>query len=66
MKLRQGRKNPLNLYVQLGDEPDDDDLSVGYVRNPDVARWIVEETQDDGDGSSQRLETVIATLGAEK
>lgn len=45
MKLRQGRKNPLNLYVQFGDEPADGDLSIGYVRDERVARWIVLETQ---------------------
>lgn len=39
--LRQGRRNKSNLYVQFGDEPSDDDLSIGYISNPELARWIV-------------------------
>lgn len=44
MKIRQGRRNPHTLYVQLGDEPDHDrDISIGYVRFPEVACWLVME-----------------------
>jgi hypothetical protein len=40
--IRQGRKNPRNLYVQEGDEPADADVSIGYIRLPAVAAWMVE------------------------
>jgi hypothetical protein len=31
MKLRIGRKNIRTLYVQLGDEPSDQDLPIGFA-----------------------------------
>jgi hypothetical protein len=31
MKLRTGRKNPRNLYLQLGDEPASTDPPVGFL-----------------------------------
>lgn len=41
MMLRPGRKNPRNLYLQLGDEPDDTvDLPVGFLIDTDVAELI--------------------------
>ena len=42
MKLRLGRKNAQNLYIQSGDEPSDDDRAVGHICNPTVAYGIVE------------------------
>lgn len=43
MKLRAGRKNPRNLYLQLGDEPDDKvDLPVGFLIDTDAADLIGE------------------------
>lgn len=43
MKIRQGRRNGHNLYVQFEDEPSDDDISIGYIVDPDIARIIVHE-----------------------
>jgi len=40
--IRQGRKNPRNLYIQHGDEPSDTDISIGYIRLPTVAAWMTE------------------------
>ena len=42
MMLRQGRKNGHNLYLQLGNEPSDQDVSLGYIAIPEVAREIVD------------------------
>lgn len=42
MIIRQGRKNPRNLYIQVGEEPADTDISIGYVRLPAVAAWMTE------------------------
>lgn len=58
MKLRQGRKNPLNLYVQMDAEPSDDDLSIGYIRNLDVAHLIV-QAFDEAPWMCERLEGII-------
>lgn len=41
MKIRQGRKNPHTLYLQAGEEPSDDDVSIGYIRFPSMAPEIV-------------------------
>jgi hypothetical protein len=39
--LRAGRKNPRNLYLQLGAEPDDTkDLPVGFFIDTDVAELV--------------------------
>lgn len=41
MKLRPGRRNPRNLYIQVGDEPSDlNDLPVGFLIDTDVAALI--------------------------
>jgi hypothetical protein len=43
MKLRPGRKNPRNLYLQLGDEPDETvDLPIGFLIDTDTAALIAE------------------------
>lgn len=43
MKLRPGRRNPRNLYIQVGDQPDDKaDLPVGFMIDTDVAAIISE------------------------
>lgn len=40
-RLRAGRKNPRNLYLQIGDEPDETvDLPVGLLIDTDVAELI--------------------------
>lgn len=40
MKLRQGRKVPRNLYVQLFEEPSDADLDVGRVDSILLAAFV--------------------------
>jgi hypothetical protein len=42
MKLRPGRKNPRNLYLQLGDKPDDADPCLGLLIDTDTAELIAE------------------------
>lgn len=37
VKLRQGRRNQLNIYVQLGDEPSDSDPCLGLVLDQHAA-----------------------------
>jgi hypothetical protein len=51
-KLRLGRKISLTeglqtLYVQDGEEPDDDDKLVGMVSSPDLAKIIVRAVNAD-------------------
>lgn len=41
VRIRQGRKNPHNLYIQLGDQPSDYDPSLGYIRYPHWAAALV-------------------------
>jgi hypothetical protein len=42
MKIRQGTKNPHNLYAMRGEEPDPgNDVSIGYIRFPHIAAEIV-------------------------
>lgn len=40
MKLRPGRRNDRNLYLQLGDEPGDNDPCVGFFVDEGVAELI--------------------------
>jgi hypothetical protein len=40
MKLRPGRRNDRNLYLQLGDEPGDNDPCVGFFVDEGVADLI--------------------------
>lgn len=42
MKLRPGRKNPRNLYLQVGDEPGDADPSIGFFIDNDTAALIAD------------------------
>ena len=42
MKIRQGRRNKHNLYIMLGDEPSEHDISMGYIRFPQWAQTLVE------------------------
>jgi hypothetical protein len=37
MKIRTGRKNRRNLYLQLGDEPGNSDPCLGLMIDPEVA-----------------------------
>lgn len=41
VKIRQGRKVAKTIYVQLGEEPSDDDALVGYIEDPALASLIV-------------------------
>lgn len=48
MKIRQGRKNKLNLYLQLGSEPSDRDVCIGLIMYPHAAELICKRiSQDD-------------------
>jgi len=42
VKIRTGRKQDRNLYVQLGDEPSDDDEYPGVIFDPRRAAVLVE------------------------
>jgi hypothetical protein len=58
VKLRQGRKNPRNLYYQWHDEPSNDDVCLGLIIDPDVAAFLASEVNADID-AVHRLESVI-------
>lgn len=61
MKLRTGRRNPHNLYIQVGDNPsDDDDISIGYIKYPQLTPLIVE-----GFNSSSEVNSLLAGLVSE-
>jgi len=40
VKLRTGRRNTRNLYLQLADEPSDNDPCVGFMVDDDTAALI--------------------------
>lgn len=43
MKIRTGRRNPRNLYLQLGDDPSDTgDICLGLIIDPQVAAEIAD------------------------
>lgn len=42
MKLRTGRRNHRNLYLQRGDQPRDDDPCIGFMVDEEDARLIAE------------------------
>lgn len=46
MRLRQGRRNARTLYLQLGDDPSDQDVSLGFMVDPNVAALIGEALTD--------------------
>jgi hypothetical protein len=46
MKLRPGRKNPRNLYLQLGGVPADDDPCIGLLIDPGVAAVLGDALTD--------------------
>ena len=41
MKIRQGRKQDRNLYIQLGDEPSDEDEYLGVIFDPTRALYLI-------------------------
>lgn len=63
MKIRQGRRNGHNLYVQFGEEPSDDDVSIGYIRDARIAAWMVRELADNR-AANRRLDAVMVDLDA--
>lgn len=40
MRIRQGRHQPQNLYIQHGAEPSDDDHYIGVIFDPVRAAYI--------------------------
>jgi hypothetical protein len=42
VKLRCGRKQPQNLYVQQGDEPSDEDQYIGVIFDPMRAAVLID------------------------
>lgn len=51
MRIRQGRRNPRNLYIQTGDDPSEQDISIGYIRFPATAAYLVERMNFSSAGS---------------
>lgn len=43
IKLRHGRKQPRNIYIQSGPEPSDDDIYIGVIfENEELAQIVVD------------------------
>jgi hypothetical protein len=42
VKIRAGRKQDRNLYIQLGDEPSDEDEYLGVIFDPARAAALIE------------------------
>lgn len=42
MRLRTGRRNTRNLYLQLGDRPSNSDPCVGFMVDDDTAAIVVD------------------------
>lgn len=40
MKIRTGRRNPRNLYLQLGADPSDADPCIGFMVDEDTGALI--------------------------
>lgn len=61
MKIRQGTKNKHNLYLMRGNEPDPgNDISVGYIRHPEIAAEIVRLCNAQPDGVvPQRTKSMV-------
>lgn len=57
MKIRQGRRNGRNLYLQLGEQPSDTDPCLGFIIDVRIAADIV-NTMNDAD----RAEPIRDTL----
>lgn len=47
MKIRTGRRQDRNLYIQLGDEPGDEDEYLGVIFDPMRAAILVEMLNSD-------------------
>lgn len=46
-KLRPGRKQPQNLYFQIGEEPGDNDTYIGVIFDPANAGIIISMVNGD-------------------
>jgi hypothetical protein len=46
LRLRTGRKVERTLYIQVGDQPSDDDRLIGMVDTPELAETIVRAVND--------------------
>lgn len=57
MKIRQGRRNGRNLYLQIGPEPHETDPCLGFMIDPRIATDIVNTMN-----SADRAEPVRDTL----
>lgn len=42
MKIRVGRRNPRNLYLQRGDEPSNHDPCIGFMVDDDTGDILAE------------------------
>lgn len=42
MRIRAGRRNPHTLYLQVGDEPSEDDLRIGFMIDPTEAAFLAD------------------------
>jgi hypothetical protein len=49
MKVRTGRRNLHTLYLQLGDQPSDDDRCIGFMIRPEAAILLVGAVNQDED-----------------
>jgi hypothetical protein len=48
VKIRQGRRNPRNLYFQVGDKASDtDDICIGFMLDPEIGWLIVSQVNND-------------------
>jgi hypothetical protein len=60
VKLRTGRRNPRNLYLQLGDEPSEGgDICLGLIIDPHVAAVITERLNEEGNGPQEIRDALI-------
>lgn len=42
MRIRTGRRNPRNLYLQIGDQPADTDPCIGFMVDDDTGALVAE------------------------
>jgi hypothetical protein len=66
MRLRCGRKQPQNLYVQQGDEASDEDQYIGVIFDPTRAAAVIDIVNGERPPLPQgsECEKAIADIGA--
>lgn len=42
MKIRRGRRNPHTMYLQIGDQPADNDPCIGFMLDPEYSSLLCE------------------------